>query len=111
VVEWETDLSVLVSYSIGTWSLKLFDKIFVCGSCETFTFFTVKEYVVNEEDGINDRSRCGGTIFSEYERACGVEVEVDADIVVLYVYTLPFGIFSVMSYAGTRLYLKPSLGD
>jgi hypothetical protein len=48
VVEWKTDFTVLVSNGVGTRGLELFNEVFVSVGCETFTFFGVEEYVVNE---------------------------------------------------------------
>ena len=110
VVERKTNLSVLVGDGVLVGGLELLNEVFVSSGSETFSLFGVKENVVDEEDSVSDGSSDGGSVFGEDKGACGLEVEVDSDIVVLYVTTLPFGIFRVMSYAGTRLYLKPSLG-
>lgn len=65
VVEWKTDFTVLVSNGVGTRGLELFNEVFVSVGCETFTFFGVKEYVVNKKDSISDVSCCGSAVFGE----------------------------------------------
>lgn len=55
----------MVSNGVGTRGLELFNEVFVSVGCETFTFFRVKEYVVDKKDSISDVSSCGSAVFSE----------------------------------------------
>jgi hypothetical protein len=63
VVERKTDFTVLFSNGVLVGGLELFDEVFVSRGSETFTFITVKEYVVDEEDSINNGSSGTSTVF------------------------------------------------
>ena len=83
MVERKTNFLVLLGNGIRVRGLELLDKVLVSGSCETFALLGVKENVVDEEDSISDGCGGSGAVLGDYEGACGVEVEVDSDIVVL----------------------------
>ena len=83
MVERKTNFLVLLGNGIRVRGLELLDEVLVSGSCETFALFGVKENVVDEEDSIGDGCGGSGAVLGDYEGACGVEVEVDSDIMIL----------------------------
>ena len=85
VVEGKADLPVLVGDAVFVGGLELLNQVLVGVGGETLALFTVKEHVVNDEDGIRDLGLDlqGGVVVLDDELIGALEVEVDAHIVVL----------------------------
>jgi hypothetical protein len=93
VVEVEAVRFCAVFEGFSASELNLFDEVFMRSLSEFFTFFSIKVDVIDKEvtisDGNGGRSRA--LVVDEVTELA--EFEFEADIMVLYLYTLAFAIF------------------
>ena len=74
--------------------LNLFDEVFMRGLSEFFTFFSIEVDVIDKEVTISDGYSAGEIFTLVVDEVTELtEFEFEADIMVLYLYTLAFAIF------------------
>jgi hypothetical protein len=94
VVEVKFGFNGLVLTTIDGFStseLELFNEVFVGSLGETTTFISIEENVVDPERAFLHGEV--GSSTSSYETRLGTEFNIEADFVILYLYTPPFGVF------------------